>query len=383
MIGGQEVGGILTYEGSNFFRQRLILACLSGKTIRIRNIRPHDEIPGLKEHEASFIRLLDQISNGSRIEVSETGTAIIYRPGILNGGRIEHTCPPQRSIGYFLEPLFMLGPFCKKALDVTFKGITNNEVDPTIDMIKSSLLPVLKKFLVVEEGLSLKLNKRGLPPKGGGIVHFTCPVRRTLKAFQWVESGKVKKIRGIAYTSRVAPTVGNRMMEAAKGEFLKYLTDVYFTVDNSKGASPGFGMCCVAETNKGTFLTAEAKSPPAGSGSETKLPEDVGREAAWRMLEEICRGGCVDTLSQPLVILYMALAPKDISKVVVGPLTPYTMHFLRHLRDIFQIQFKIDEAKDSNAADDEDEETTFKTGAGKLLLTCVGSGYTNISKGQT
>ncbi|CAL4081304.1 unnamed protein product, partial [Meganyctiphanes norvegica] len=342
----------------------------------------HTDLPYLLEHEASFIRLLDQVSNGSRIEVSETGTAIVYRPGILTGGHIEHTCPLQRSIGYFLEPLFMLGPFCKKPLNVTFKGLTNNEVDPSIDMIQSSLIPVLKKFLVVEEGLSLKINKRGLPPKGGGVVHFTCPVRRNLKAFQWVESGKIKKIRGTTYTSRVAPTVGNRMMEAAKGEFLKYLTDVYFTVDNSKGASPGFGMCCVAESNNGTFLTAEAMSNPAGEGKDTKLPEDVGREAAWRMLEEICRGGCVDSLSQPLVLLYMALAPKDICKVVLGPLTPYTMHFLRHLRDIFQVRFKIDEAKDPSI-DTDDEEVTFKTGAGKLLLTCVGTGYSNISKGQT
>ncbi|KAK8720798.1 hypothetical protein OTU49_013098 [Cherax quadricarinatus] len=130
----------------------------------------------------------------------------------------------------------------------------------------------------------------------------------------------------------------------------------------------------------GSFLCAEAMSNAPEEDSATKLPEDVGREAAWRLLEEIYRGGCVDTICQPFVLLCMALTPKDVSKIVLGPLAPYTMHFLRHLRDFFQVTFKIDEYKEKFTSDEMPES---KTGADKLLLTCVGVGYTNISKGQT
>lgn len=56
---------------------------------------------------------------------------------------------------------------------------------------------------------------------------------------QWMDSGQIKRIRGVAYTSRVTPTVANRMLDAAKGMFLKFLTDVYITVDNAKTVSPG------------------------------------------------------------------------------------------------------------------------------------------------
>ena len=38
----------LSFEGCNFFRQRLVLATLSGKSIRIKNIRAHEDDPGLK-----------------------------------------------------------------------------------------------------------------------------------------------------------------------------------------------------------------------------------------------------------------------------------------------------------------------------------------------
>ncbi|XP_071542585.1 RNA 3'-terminal phosphate cyclase-like protein [Panulirus ornatus] len=376
-----EVGGILTYEGSNFFRQRLLLATLSGKPVRIRNIRATSEQPGLLEYEANFIRLIDSISNGSHIEVNDTGTAMVYKPGVLDGGHLEHNCSLQRGIGYYLEPLFMLAPFCKIPLDITLKGITNNKMDPSVDMIRSSMLPVLKKFLVVDDGLSLRMVRRGLPPGGGGVVIFTCPIRRTLKPFQWEESGKINRIRGVSYTSRVAPTVANRMLDTAKGEFLKFLTDVYITVDNAKGSSPGFGLCALAHTNMGTYFCAEAMSDIPEDGGETKLPEDIGKEAAWRLLEEIYRGGCVDTLCQPMVLLFMVLTPKDVSRIVLGPIAPHTMHLLRHLRDFFQVTFKIDEYAEKSFSFS-DEATERKLGAPKLLLTCIGTGYTNISKGQ-
>jgi len=38
---------MLTFEGCNFFRQRLVLSTLSGKAIKIVRIRDKDEQPGL------------------------------------------------------------------------------------------------------------------------------------------------------------------------------------------------------------------------------------------------------------------------------------------------------------------------------------------------
>lgn len=38
----------LTFEGCNFFRQRLVLATLSGKSVKIENIRAIEDDPGLR-----------------------------------------------------------------------------------------------------------------------------------------------------------------------------------------------------------------------------------------------------------------------------------------------------------------------------------------------
>nr|CAG4643199.1 EOG090X05X4 [Ilyocryptus agilis] len=361
--------GQLVYEGCNFFRQRLVLATLSARPVSITNIRSNDDDPGLREFEASFIRLLDKMTNGSKIEVNETGTAVHYEPGLLYGGTLEHDCSLQRGIGYFLEPLLAMGPFCKKPLHLTLRGVTNDKTDPSVDVLRCSALPVLKRFLLVDDGLVLKIVKRGAPPKGGGEVLFCCPIRKQLRPLQFTDPGKVKKIRGVAYALRTSPTMTNRMIEAAKGVLLKYIPDVFILTDHRKGPasglSPGFGITLTAETVNGAFLSAETASNPQGDKQTVpSVAEDLGEQAAYLLLEEIYRGGCVDSSNQHLVLLLMTLGPTDVSRVLLGPLSPYTIQFLRHLKDFFGTVFKMD----TNTK--EDEELRVGT-ENKILMTCV------------
>uniref|UniRef100_A0A672IWN7 RNA 3'-terminal phosphate cyclase-like protein n=3 Tax=Salarias fasciatus TaxID=181472 RepID=A0A672IWN7_SALFA len=364
----------LTYDGCNFFRQRLVLSTLTGKRVKIRNIRSKEDEPGLRDFEASFIRLLDKVTNGSRIEINQTGTVLFYQPGLLYGGSVEHDCNPQRSIGYYLEALLMLAPFMKTSLKATLRGVTNDPTDPTVDLLKSTALPLLKKFGIDGEGLDLKVVKRGMAPGGGGEVAFTCPVRRTINPIQLTDPGKIKRIRGVAYSARVSPQMANRIVDSARGILNQLLPDIYIYTDHMKGAnsgkSPGFGLTLVAETLNGCFLSAEMSSTPQGQG-EPMLPEDLGANCAKLLLQEIHRGGCVDSTNQSLALLLMTLGQQDVSKVLLGPLSPYTIEFLRHIRDFFQIMFKLEVQKPL-----EDE----RKGGDKVLVTCVGAGYSNINK---
>jgi len=116
------------------------------------------------------------------------------------------------------------------------------------------------------------------------------------------------------------------MVEKAKCIMLQFIPDVYFTVDHPKGKlcgkSPGFGANIVASTTTGLILTADSVSLPF-TGQRTTA-EEVAENVAYAMLEEIWRGGCIDSSFQSIVLLYMALRQKDVSHIVLGPLSPYT-----------------------------------------------------------
>ncbi|KAL0882852.1 hypothetical protein ABMA27_016383 [Loxostege sticticalis] len=372
---------VLVYKGSNFFRQRLLLATLSGRAVKIDEIRSTHDDPGLREYEVNLIRLLDKVTNGTRVELSETGTSVYFQPGILIGGHVTHSCCPQRGIGYYLEVLLALGPFCKEPLNAVLQGVTHSDLDVSVDKIKAAALPILLKFILVDDGLELKVVRRGAPPLGGGEVVFKCPVRRHLRPLQWTKWGLVKRIRGVVYALRVSPTMANRVVDSAKGVMLKFLPDVYINTDQCRGSnagkSPGYGVSLVAETNEKTFYCAEAKSSEPGSG-ETSLPEDIGRECAQRLLDEVYRGGAVDSSFQWLLALWMALGQKDVSECIVGPLSDYTITFLQHLKEFFGVMFKLEvQRSDADEELDDEEEVT---AANKIKMTCVGIGYVNISK---
>eukprot|EP00195_Chlamydomonas_chlamydogama_P012345 CAMPEP_0202904714 /NCGR_PEP_ID=MMETSP1392-20130828/30784_1 /ASSEMBLY_ACC=CAM_ASM_000868 /TAXON_ID=225041 /ORGANISM="Chlamydomonas chlamydogama, Strain SAG 11-48b" /LENGTH=247 /DNA_ID=CAMNT_0049592495 /DNA_START=141 /DNA_END=880 /DNA_ORIENTATION=+ len=247
---------MLRFRGCQNFRQRLVCATLSGRPIRIDDIRANDQEPGLRDFEASFLRLLEKITNGCVVEINETGTSLRYKPGLIVGGAgLSHDCAPSRSIGYFLEPLVVLGLFGKKPLSITLRGITNDHVDPSIDIFRTVTLPLVKRCLGSEEGLELKVVKRGALPLGGGEVVLRVPVMKQLPAINMTDEGMVKRIRGVSYSMKVSPQNTNRMVDGARGVLNAFLADVFIFTDAvagaSSGNSPGYGIALVAETTSG------------------------------------------------------------------------------------------------------------------------------------
>ena len=367
----------LVYEGCNYLRQRLILSTLSGKTIKIKKIRDKDEYPGLNEYEANLLKLFDQITNGTEVNISVTGTTLIFKPGVLYGGKIEHDCNNERSISYYLEVLLCLAPFCKHSVNATLRGVTNAPSEPSVDYIKESSLPIMRKFGIIAD-LDIKIVNRGMFPNGGGEIIFTCPVSKKLSQVQCIDPGKIKRIRGIAFGCRVSSQISNRLVESARGVLNNFLPDIYIYSDHRKGVqsgkSPGFGICLYAETTNGYFLAAEAH-PKQEKNNKTLIPEDIGVLAANCLLEEICSGGCVDTGNQYLAVLFLALGDQNVGKFLVGNLTSYTIQFLRHIRDFFDVIFKLETKTVSS------DKSGGRLGDSKVLMTCVGVAFSNISKG--
>lgn len=80
--------GVLRFEGSTHFRQRLVCSTLSGRPIRIDNIRGQDQAPGLRDFEACLLRLFEKITDGCVVEINETGA---LRGSTLLAGNVAWT----------------------------------------------------------------------------------------------------------------------------------------------------------------------------------------------------------------------------------------------------------------------------------------------------
>lgn len=131
--------------------------CLGQIRGSISNVADSSFVRSTADYEISFLRLLDKLTNGSSVEINHSGTALMFKPGLLSVRRkLEHDCGVTRSIGYYLESVIMLAPFAKNAIHLVLKGITNDTLDPSVDVLRTVTLPLLKKF-GLDEGLELKV----------------------------------------------------------------------------------------------------------------------------------------------------------------------------------------------------------------------------------
>jgi RNA 3'-terminal phosphate cyclase-like protein len=88
--------------------------------------------------------------------------------------------------------------------------------------------------------------------------------------------------------------------------------------DNPPFRSPGFALSLVAESTSDVLISAEK------AAEKGQTPEDVGVIASKMLLNEIRKGGCVDSPSQWLNLLLMVLAPEDVGKIRIGKMTAFT-----------------------------------------------------------
>jgi len=373
--------GTLRFEdGAVQFRQRLICSLLSHRPLLIKNIRSDDlEAPGLRDYEASFLRLLDTMTNGTNVEINNTGTQLRFKPGILLGGSIEHDCPLSRNVGWYIEGILPLAPFGKEALEITLTGITDgtSHVDPSPDYLAATTIPLMEKFGIgidLEESPPphIRVVARGSAPKGEGCVEFFCPIEKELQPLDFIEMGKFKRVRGTCVSTRIPPSSAARVAHSAKGLLHRLLPDVWIHTDvhsskkNGCGPSPGLSLWMAAETTEGVQICSETcMDYQAQRGSD--LPEDVGTRGAAMLLDEVRKGGCVDTSCQSLALLWMCLGPEDVARIRLGTLSRYTIASLRLYKDVFGVEFKI--------KPDHSDKT--------VVMSCLGTGFRNMAKKST
>jgi len=394
---------MLKFQNPTHFRQIITCSVLSERPVVIESIRRGEPNPGLYEHEVTFLKLIEKITNGTKVQIDESGTRVKFYPGVITNNDesdFEFDCGVGRSLTYFLEPLLVLALFGKSPLMCALTGITNDALDISIDTFIhcTSKLP---KHFGVEGEVSVKIMKRGFRPEGGGEVRIRVPSVKKLNCIKILDEGLVKRVRGTAAGNKINPQLLNRIVTKAREVLNDYLPDVWIYTDLMKsgkgGPSSGYSVNLIAETNKDMLISSD-EAYEEGRTQEENMPETLGEKIALRLLDELLYSGVVDTTHQWLVLLMMAISEKKVSTIKLGRVSDYTITFLRNLRKFFGIKFQIktteskivyqdedDEDKINEELEDEEEKKP-KIDLNELKIpqnfsfSCVGIGLSNMSR---
>jgi RNA 3'-terminal phosphate cyclase-like protein len=400
----EDVRKPLRFTSHNSLAHRLVVATLTGRTIHISQIRPNSPThTGLAPHEISFLRLIEAVTNGSHIEISYTGTTLLYKPGLItgsapgsgaSGGVLRHELPAgcTRGVSYFLIPLCLLAPFSKAPINVTFTGpgvITSatQAGDMSADSVRTAILPLYQQFGIFNN-LELRISRRSNPGPGGkggaGEVQLVFGHQvRLPKTIHLLNAGRVKKIRGVAYCTGVSASNNARMIEAARGILNPMTGDTYIFSDVSSApfvsandrANPnakkkiglGFGLSLVAESSTGSLYAADVTSPPTGG----EIPEDIGKRCAYQLLETVAQGGVVPLSATSTMLTLMSMGSEDVGRIQLG-------------RDVLGSEEVISLARDMSAFGISGwgiRDASSKTGTDdEVIVSVVGKGVGNIGR---
>jgi RNA 3'-terminal phosphate cyclase-like protein len=384
---------------------RLVLSTLTGRPVHISQIRSSSPTQtGLAPHEISFLRLLESVTNGSSIQISYTGTTLTYSPGLItgsveglgaSGGVIKCVLPDTitRGVSWFLIPLCILAPFSKAPVNVRFEGdgvITSatETGDISADSVRTAILPLYERFGILPSKLELRILQRscaGPGGKGGGGVvelRFGSQVRLPKTLHMNRNPGRVRRIRGVAYSTGVSASNNARMIHTARGILNPLVSDVHVAaqydqaplVSSQDKSNPsakkrtgiGFGLSLVAETSaEGVLYSADVAAPSQGGVT----PEDIGKQCAYQLLEIISQGGCVTRVGAATVLTLMAMGSEDVGRLRLGRDVIGTEEALSLGRDL-----KLFGASSWGLRDvDEDD-------SGDIIVTVKGSGVGNIGR---
>ena len=316
-----EIDGSHGEGGGALLRIAAALSAVTGKPIKVNNIRSKRPKPGLMAQHLNALKSVAQLSSASYEGLEMASTEIIFKPHELDGGEYNIDIKTAGSTTLVLQSFLIPAAFTKKPVKLTLRGGTDVRWSPPFDYLANVTQPILRSLGL---NMEMELIQRGYYPKGGGIIEVHIDPVKRIKPFN-LSDLKVDRIRGISHAVKLPEHVAIRQARAARDllEEHGYHADIEVQHSNT-GLGPGSGIVLWTEAEE-TSPEGRNNSRIGGSslGKPGKKAEIVGEEASLDIINVIKHKSALDRYMGDQIIPYMALAGN--SRIKTAELTQHTL----------------------------------------------------------
>jgi len=334
-----EVDGSIMEGGGQLLRVSVALSAVTRTPIKVIHIRAKRQNPGLRAQHLNAVEAVARLVNAKTEGLNLGSREITFIPGPIEARNLEVDVGTAGSTSLILQAMMPAMAFAADFTSTTIKGGTNNPMAPPIEFLQTVLFPTLGKMGV---SASLELIRRGFYPRGQGTVKMSMKPLTAVLPITLTEFGKVGRISGLAYSSRLPQHIVERMVSAAKSSLLKVgygdlliSQEILQPNDPRCAANPGCGMILVAELSSGGIISGDAL------GALGKPAEKVGEEAAQALVEQLRTHAPVDRHLGDQLVIWMALA-RGTSVIRVSELTLHTMTCIRVVQNLVNAGFDVE-----------------------------------------
>jgi RNA 3'-terminal phosphate cyclase (ATP) len=294
--------------GGQVLRTSLSLSAITGRPLRLVNIRAARRKPGLMPQHLTGVRAIARVCNaavqGDKLDSQE----LTFLPGTAPqaGSYTFDVAQAAKggsagSVGLVAQTVLLPLALASGTSEVTLRGGTHVPWSPVYDYLKRVYLPTLK-WMGAEA--KVQIVKWGWYPEGGGEVKVTVqglPPGVRLEGVTLRQRGQLLRVRGLSASSNLPKHVRERQEGAA------------LQVLRSSGINPRLDVLDAPSKGTGSivFLWAEFENVVAGFtalGERGKPAERVAEEASRALLDYLHGDAALDRHLADQVILPLALA---------------------------------------------------------------------------
>ncbi|MBU1112094.1 MAG: RNA 3'-terminal phosphate cyclase [archaeon] len=349
-----ELDGTYGEGGGALLRVALAVSTLTGKPFKIENIRAGRPVPGLKPQHLTGIKALKEITGAKSDDTKVGTTELWFQPGKIKGGNYTIDIGTAGSITLLLQALVLPCIFAPSKVTLSIKGGTCGKWQASVDYLKEVLLPQLRRFV---KKIDLRIIKRGYYPKGGGeIILEISPKYKSFESLEndinnnlvniinIVEQGKLEQIRGVLNLSQVLAEekIDERIVNAAKSSLSSKEVPVNIRTEQANTYSIGGELLLwsVHSQDGDTALPNPIRLGGDALLEKNKSSEEIGKEAAQELIEEIDSGAAVDKHLADQLLQFMALLPG--SKIKTSKVTNHCLTNIYVLEKFLPIKFNVE-----------------------------------------
>ncbi len=283
--------------GGQILRTSLALACITGKPLRIENIRAARRNPGLAKQHLVCVRAACEIS-GARCRGDALGSQVLdFQPGPVRSGDFHFDIGSAGSASLVVQTVLPALFAADKLSSITVTGGTHNPWAPPFDFLSETFLPAIEAAGFPGK---CKLIKHGFYPAGGGKMTFsTEPRSQSGPAIDLCRGSDEYEIHARIYTARLPPEIARRQEKLLLDSPLG-ISDIEH-IDASDSDGPG--NCIMIRLLAGgrtTVFTA--------FGEKGKPSQKVAGEVVNLAREFVNSGAAVDRFLADQLLIYMAVS---------------------------------------------------------------------------
>lgn len=314
-------------------RTAVALSALTGKEVRIDNVRSKRSKPGLAAQHLTAVMGVASLCEGE-VDGSYVGsTSVTFRPGEVVGGSYELDVGTAGSVTLVLQSCMLASLRAPMETELEVKGGTNVRMSPPVDYYRFVLTPLLARM---GYDIDLEVEARGFYPQGGGLVRAVLPAAARLQPLLLDQRGKLEEVGGTCFSQNLPEHVAQRIGHAVRKAL--FGTDLRLGTERSSGHSTGAGVQLYVRY-RNTVLGADSL------GEKGVPSEQVGEEAVGRLKKEMDGPGTLDVHAADQLLPYLALADGP-SSFVVREVTEHLRTQMWLVQHFLEVGFEVRERED-------------------------------------